>query len=353
MAEGAVMTKGNMSPIELRYYINDRTRNYLAWLRQKCNLPIPDDETVSHPRWRFVFTPEFRCLNFHPDIRSQVEDLISGKVERKYDDAASEIAVHDFIGHMASSQALCWNLVLPMKKHDNFAPLFDVLRDSLREYGLHTKFDFGIETAAVLELNVGRDLGEKRRATSIDLYLRTAQGKVCTIEFKFTEAGLGQCRQPKLGNCDGSYGSPQYIQRNKGYLCYLAKVGTRYWHLGAQYGLLDPTKVASSQADAIQQCPLNIFYQALRNLMVAKKRSGEDPDGETRGILVLATDERNSAFWGPGNSFDRLKSYLTEARGKERPDVFRISVQDIAKRFTGTLSSYKEFLAVKYGFPSL
>lgn len=347
------MTKGNMSPTELRYYINDRTRNYLAWLRQRCSLPIPDDETVSHPRWHFVFTPEFRYLNFHPDIRSQVEDLISGKVERKYDDAASEIAVHDFVGHMASSQALCWNLVLPMKKHDNFAPLFDVLRDSLREDGLHTKFDFGIETAAVLELNVARDLRERRGATSIDLYLRTAQGKVCTIEFKFTEAGLGQCRQPKLGGCDGSYGSQQYMQRNKGYLCYLAQVGTRYWHLGAQYGLLDPTKVADSQADEIQRCPLNIFYQALRNLMVAKKRSGENPDGEIRGIFVLAADERNSAFWEPGNVFDRLRSYLTEARGGERPDVFRISIQDIVRRLTGALDHYKEFFAVKYGFPSL
>ena len=347
------MARSSMSPTELRYYINDRTRNYLAWLRQRYNLAIPNDEDVSHPRWPFVFTPEFRYLNFHPDIRSQVEDLIGGKVERKYDDAASEIAVHDFVGHMASSQALCWNLVLPMKKHDNFAPLFDVLRDSLREHGLHTKFDFGIETAAVLELNVARDLRERRGATSVDLYLRTGQGKVCTIEFKFTEAGLGQCRQPKNGNCDGSYGSPQYVRRNKGHLCYLAKVGTRYWHLGAQYGLLDPTKVADSQADDIQRCPLNVFYQALRNLMVAKKRSGEDADGEIRGIFVLAADERNSAFWGPGNIYDRLRSYLTEARGAERPDVFRISIQDVVRRSTGALDHYKEFFAVKYGFPSL
>jgi hypothetical protein len=347
------MVKGNMSPTELRYYINDMTRNYLAWLRQRCNLSIPDDKTVSHPRWHFVFAPEFRYLNFHPDIRGQIEDLITGKVERKYDDAASEIAVHDYIGHMASSQALCWNLVLPMKKHDNFVPLFDVLKDSLREYALHTKFDFGIETAVVLELNVGRDLREKGSATSVDLYLRTAQGKVCTVEFKLTEPGFGQCRQPRLGNCDGRYGSPDYIRRNQDYLCYLSKVGRRYWHLGAQYNLLDPTKVAGSKSDLMQQCPLNVFYQALRNLMVAKKRAGEDPDGDVRGIFVLAADDRNSAFWGPDNIFDHLKSYLREARGEERPDIFRISIQDIVKRFTGALGNYKEFFAVKYGYPTL
>lgn len=69
------MTKGSMSPTELRYYTNDRTENYLSWLRQRCNLSIPDDETVSHPKWHFLFTPQFQYLNFHPDIRSQVEDL--------------------------------------------------------------------------------------------------------------------------------------------------------------------------------------------------------------------------------------------------------------------------------------
>ena len=45
-------------------------------------------------------------MNFHPDIRIQVIDLLGGRVEGKYGDAASEIAVHDYIGHMASSQAL-------------------------------------------------------------------------------------------------------------------------------------------------------------------------------------------------------------------------------------------------------
>lgn len=342
-----------ISPAELKDYIKDRTKEYLAWVRRKSDLPIPNDQMVLHPKWNFMFGNEFRYLNFHPDIRNQVEDLLSGKVERKYDDAASEIAIHDYIGHMASSQALCWNVALPMKKHDNFVSLFEVLNDSLRESGARMKFDFGVETAVVLELNVARDLRERGTATSIDLYLRTAQGKVCTIEFKFTEPDFGQCRQPRQGNCDGSYGSPNYLLKNNGYLCYLSKVGRRYWHIGAQYGLLDPTRVAGSQADPVQQCPLNVFYQALRNLMVAKKRSGEDPDGEVRGIFVLAADQRNSAFWGPENHFDHLRKYLKEVRGEERPDLFRISIQDIVDRFSGTLTNYKEFFTVKYGFPSM
>lgn len=347
------MTKTIMSPTELRNHIKCRTKDYLDWYRKTHAPSLPDSHTVLHPNWTFVFEQKYRYLNFHPETKDQVEDFLSGKIDRKYDDAASEIAVHDYIGHMASSQAMCWNVVLPMKKHDNLTPLFNALRDCLREEGFGRKFDFGIETAAVLELNVARDLRERGTATSIDLYLRTAQGKVCTIEFKLTEPDFGQCRQPKESHCDGRYGSDKYIGENDGYLCYLSKVGRRYWHLGAQYNLLNPIKVARpDEVDPVQKCPLNVFYQALRNLMVAKKRSSEDPDGDVRGIFVLAADYRNRAFWGPGNHFDRLKNYLERARAGYRPDIFRISIQDIVSRFSGNLAEYKEFFAVKYGYPA-
>ena len=237
------MSNAMMSPTELREYIKKRTKEYLVWLRRKRALPLPNDEVLLVPKWPFMFEGKFRWLNFHPDVRAQVEDLLGGRVERKYDDAAAEIAIHDYIGHTASSQALCWNVVLPMKKHDNFAPLFEATSESVRESGVRMRFDFGVETAAVLEFNVAPDLGERDTATSIDLYLRTAQGKVCTIEFKLTEPDCGQCRQPREKKCDGTYGSANYMVKNDGYLCYLSKVGRKYWHLGAQYRLLDPTRV--------------------------------------------------------------------------------------------------------------
>jgi hypothetical protein len=233
-----------------------------------------------------------------------------------------------------------------MKKHDNFGPLFEVLSSSLAKEGLASDFDFGIETTEVLELNVGQDLGEDgKAATSIDLYLRTPQGKVCAVEFKLTEPDFGRCKLPqdRNGKCDGNYGSPRNIENNDGYLCYLAMRGRRYWQLGGQYNLLNPTRLN-------KPCPLNTYYQALRNLMVAKKRAQESSDREIRGIFILAADERNEAFWGVDNRFDSLKQYLKEVRGKYIPDVFRISVQDIVSRFSGSLSQYKEYFQIKYGF---
>ncbi len=214
---GQVLTKmvtTLMSPTELRNTLKERTGDYLAWLRRRPGVPAFSEQQVLHPRWDFVFKREYTHLNFHPDIRGQVQDILGGRVDRKYDDAASEISVHDYIGHMASSQALCWNVVLPMEKHDNFTPLFDVLKSQLKEGGLDHEFDFGIETAIVLELNAARDLGEQGAAMSIDLYMRTAQGRICTIEFKLTEPDFGQCKLPRDGRrCDGRYGNPLYVCR--------------------------------------------------------------------------------------------------------------------------------------------
>lgn len=332
-----------MTPSELRNIIKKKASAYLEWMRRNSSIPIPNDQYILSPKYDFVFKDAYRHLNFHPRIMEQAKDLLSGRVDRQYSDASSDIAIHDYVGHLASSQALCWNIVMPMKKHDNYSPLFEVLNKAFKNEGLNSDFDFGLETAAVLELNVGEDLGESKAATSIDLYLRTPQGKVCAVEFKLTEPDFGKCKLLRDNKCDGTYGSPEYTKKNNGYFCYLAWKGRRYWHIGGQYNLLEPTRVN-------QPCPLNRYYQALRNLMVAKKRSQESLGKEVRGIFVLAADERNVAFWGTGNNFDALKQYLFEVRGKAIPDVFRIPIQDIVRGFSGSLETYKEYFAVKYGY---
>jgi hypothetical protein len=335
-----------MPPPQLRSEIKRRMRDYLDWMRKNSSLPIPDDQQILSDKYYFVFNDRYRYLNFHPNVMQQAQDMLAGYVDRYYHDAFPQIAIHDYIGHIASSQALCWNIVLPMKKHDNFGPLFEVLHLALAKEGMASGFDFGLETAEVLELNVGQDLGEdEKAATSIDLYLRTPQGKVCATEFKLTEPDFGKCKLPYDRNhkCDGNYGSPQNVETNNGFLCYLARKGRRYWHIGGQYNLLDPTRMN-------KPCPLDRYYQALRNLMVAKKRGQESSDKDIRGIFVLAADERNEAFWGPGSRYDGFKWYLADVRGKPVPDVFRVSIQDIVTRFSGNLSQYKEYFQVKYGF---
>ncbi len=343
----------SVQPHRLKEYLKERTEIYLDYLRDTLKEPLPDTIKILHPEYRFMFNHDHRYLNFHPDLKPVVRDLLEGRVERKYEDIPPDIAIHDYIGHMASSQAYCWNIVLPMKRHDNFAPLFDTLNAALREEKVDYSFDFGVETAVVLEMNVSQDLGEEKHGTSIDLYLCTHSGKVCTVEFKLTEPDFGQCSQPGEGNCDGHYGSRDCQRKNSGHLCYLAKIGRRYWRLGAQYNLLDPTFVSKdTESDRIKKCPLRVFYQPLRSLMVAKKRSNETVDGSVRGIFVLAADKRNKAFWGDNNHFDRFKKYLATARSEDKKDVFRISTQAIIEKFSGSLASYREFFKVKYSLES-
>lgn len=199
-----------LTPTQLRAQIKNRAKEYLDWMRKNSDISIPEDRQLLSDKYDFVFRDEFRHLNFHPGIMQQAQDMLTGRIDRYYHDASSEIAVHDYVGHIASSQALCWNVVLPMKKHDNFGPLFEVLSSALAKEGIAPDFNFGIETTEVLELNVGQDLGEDGKAsTSIDLYLRTPQGKVCAVEFKLTEPDFGRCKLPRdrKGKCDGNYGS--------------------------------------------------------------------------------------------------------------------------------------------------
>jgi len=234
-----------LTPVQLRNQIKDRVKNYLGWMRENTKLRIPEDQQILSPKYDFVFKDNFRYLNFHPGIMQQAQDMLAGRIDRYYHDASSEISIHDYVGHIASSQALCWNIVLPMKKHDNFGPLFEALSSAMERQGSASDFDFGLETTEVLELNVGQDLGEdSKAATSIDLYLRTPKGKVCAVEFKLTEPDFGRCKLPRArnGKCDGNYGSLRNIENNDGYLCYLAMKGRRYWHLGGQYNLLNPTQ---------------------------------------------------------------------------------------------------------------
>ena len=149
-----------LTPTQLRSEIKNRAKDYLDWMRRNSNMHFPDDQQILSDKYAFVLKDDYRYLNFHPDIMQQAQDMLTGRVDRYYHDTSSEIAVHDYVGHIASSQALCWNIVLPMKKHDNFGPLFEVVSASLAKEGLASEFDFGIETTEVLELNVGQDLGE-------------------------------------------------------------------------------------------------------------------------------------------------------------------------------------------------
>jgi len=93
----------SVQPHRLKEYFKERTEIYLDYLRDTLKEPLPDTSKILHPEYRFMFNHDHRYLNFHPDLKPVVRDLLEGRVERKYEDIPPDIAIHDYIGHMASS----------------------------------------------------------------------------------------------------------------------------------------------------------------------------------------------------------------------------------------------------------
>jgi hypothetical protein len=82
MAEtAAIEPKILMSSDELRAFIKRRAGHYLSWMRQEKGCHVPDDMSVLYQGRDFMFTTNFTHLNFHPDILSQVQDLLKRKVD--------------------------------------------------------------------------------------------------------------------------------------------------------------------------------------------------------------------------------------------------------------------------------
>ncbi len=83
--------------------IKSRSRDYLQWLRQQPTVAIPSlSQILSHD---FQFTERFRYLNFHPNIMDQAKDLLTGRVDRQYNDSSPDIAIHDYVGRTPQIQS--------------------------------------------------------------------------------------------------------------------------------------------------------------------------------------------------------------------------------------------------------
>jgi len=83
-----------LAPAELKARMKSRVREYLERMRSNSRIPIP------------VFRDGFRYPNFHPEIVQHAQDMLAGRFDRQPHDVSSGIEVHDYVGHVASSQAL-------------------------------------------------------------------------------------------------------------------------------------------------------------------------------------------------------------------------------------------------------
>jgi POLQ-like helicase len=237
-------------------------------------------------------------------------------------------ALHKYIHHGLSSQAMLFNLVGPLIVRNDLAPL----RDAFADAGIAWPAGDLTASLEVTDRTVfGEDSGQP---TSIDLVIAGSAGRPALyVEAKLSETSFGGCSVFEAGNCDGC--NPA----NDLNTCYLHFIGRRYWTcLAEQGGLAGP--IATSPV-----CLLANYYQFFRELLFAVAMGGS---------FVLIYDRRNPAFLRESPAAPRrgllpfLTSLLPEAL---QARVHCISLQQIFAAIcaSGRHDDWTPEIARKYG----
>ena len=199
----------------------------------------------------------------HPQVAGYVEQ------ERARRQAAGNgFALHKYIHHGLSSQAMLLNLVGPLVVRQDLAPL----QEALAAKGVTwpsgpARAVFEVEDREVFNENYGQP-------TSIDLVVKGDAGAALYVEAKLIEPGFGGCSVFRQGDCDGRNPVGDLSR------CYLHHIGRLYWGRLREHGLLDLLG-----GGAI--CPFVSYYQFFRELLFALSCGGR---------FVLLCDERSPSF---------------------------------------------------------
>ena len=254
------------------------------------------------------------------------------EVRRRREAASEGFALHKYIHHGLSSQAMLFNLIGPLIVRRDLDLLKAIFGRRELEW---PDGDIG----AILEFEKREIFNEDSgQPTSIDLVLTDEiDDPFVFIEFKFTEDGFGGCSLFAAGDCDGRNPAGDF---NK---CYLHHIGRRYWRLMEKHGFLD------ERINDERLCVMAQNYQFFRIVLFAL---------EYERPCVLLSDGRSPTFDSRGRDGKQarrglmplLLDYVPEGL---RPGVKTVTVQEVvaAIRDSGRHSWVNEF-EQKYGLDS-
>lgn len=248
------------------------------------------------------------------------------------------VALHGFLHHGLSSQAMAFNLVGHLLARDDV----DALEGAFAAVGVPWP---GPGATATLEYEDRAVFHEKQnQPTSIDLVIRPKSGASnpsIFVEVKLVEEGFGGCsqvqsRQGRPAVCSGD--NPLRALGGCASVCPLSRIGRTYWQRLEEQGVLTEAHRAASR------CPMADDYQFFRELGFALHRGGH---------FVLLVDARNPAFVAQpddparAGARDRLTKDLPAAI---RANVRLVTVQDAVEaiRATGRHRDWIERFAAKY-----
>jgi len=256
-----------------------------------------------------------------PEVVEQINTI-----KADHDSRGHGFALHKYLHHGLSSQAMIFNLIVPLMVRDDLV----LLNDALTRIGLQASSPV---STAILEYEDRSVFNEDSgQPTSIDLVLGDdTRSPLLFVEFKFTESEFGGCSVFASGDCDGR--NPAANPN----LCYLHFIGREYWiRLWEQGFLAGP--IASQKL-----CILAQYYQFFRVLLFALHHDRP---------FVLMYDECNPAFVSQGTPGVRglVPFLMTFVPDKHQDKVGLLSIQDVVHEIKA--SGHHSWVAVfekKYG----
>lgn len=256
-----------------------------------------------------------------------IDDEVIGAIEGWRHDATQagrNIALHDYLHHGLSSQAMAFNLIGHLIARDDI----DAMGTAFVAAGAPWP---GAGARATLEHEDPSVFDEKQRQpTSIDLVIEPAivdAGPTLFVEVKLVESGFGGCSQLRARGerpaaCSGA--NPLLLAGELTKACRLARIGRTYWKRLEEQGVLGATQQTAPR------CPLADDYQFFREVGFALHRSGH---------FVLLVDARNPAFvTQPGESIERgaWDRLIEQVQPAARKRMHLVTLQSVVAAIRGT-----------------
>lgn len=297
-----------------------RRSQFIGLMKKAAERWFTDNNCRLHPKYKYCLAEweDWRSNIILPEVAKYIEMT---RQERAANNDA--FALHGYVHHGLSSQALLFNLIGPLIVRNDLSPL----RKALLSKGLIWP---GSSNQAALEYEDRKVFGEDSgQPTSIDLVIGSPEeSDALFIECKFTESGFGGCSVFGRGDCEG-VNPVSDLSR-----CYLHYIGRKYWHLMETYGFLN------SELSTDSRCILANHYQFFREVLFALNKNG---------TFILLSDDRSPTFSGGGRGL--LPFLLTFLPKKYKDRVGQVSIQDVVKaiEISGKHDDWMGNFRLKYG----
>jgi len=275
-----------------------RRSRFISNMRKAATAWFQGKGLKLHPKYEYCLADRKDWKNniILEEVAEYIEDI-----QKQRGDKGNGFALHDYVHHGLSSQAMLFNLIGPLIRRHDLEPLYEVLEQNKIKWS-------NLDTLPILEYEDRKVFNEDSgQPTSIDLVVGNPDKEgALFIECKFTESGFGGCSVFEQGDCPG--------QNPVGDLkeCYLHHIGRLYWERLDNFEFLNGALLTNAT------CILASYYQFFREILFALYKGG---------TFVILSDNRSPTFsFGVRGLLPFLLKFVPS---NYRNQIGQINVQDL------------------------